>query len=451
MENTVIKVEHVSKQYRLGVTNHGQLVKDLQSWWARARGKEDPNQHVDAAGQQNTAMSGDRFWALKDLSFEVRQGERLGIIGQNGAGKSTILKILSRVTAPTEGIVRLRGRVASLLEVGTGFNPELTGRENIFLNGAILGMSKAEIRRKFDEIVDFSELARFIDTPVKRYSSGMYVRLAFAVAAHLEPDILLVDEVLAVGDVNFQKKCLGKMEDVSKKQGRTVLYVSHNMPSIINLCERAILLVAGRKAIDGNTKDVVQSYLMTNKSKDGAVVWEDPKTAPGNDSVRLHSVRIIQEGRDGPTTDVDIARDVLIQISYWNFEDGLRIYPAIWLRDQSGAFVLSSTHHKSVSLTEDPWADRPHCVGLYESVCRIPGNFLNDTTYSITAIVGKNSSETIVLKDNILSFKVHDTGDMRKEYVGEWIGTVRPKLAWNTEFRGDGFGKTDQDSAIEPA
>jgi lipopolysaccharide transport system ATP-binding protein len=231
MSNIVIKIENLSKQYRLGTINHGTLHRDLQSWWARLRGKEDPNSLIYSQQPLNTSITDDRFWALKDISFDVKEGEVLGIIGLNGAGKSTILKIISRITTPTRGTVKIKGRVASLLEVGTGFHPELTGRENIFLNGAILGMTKSEIRSKFDEIVDFAGIEKFIDTPVKRYSSGMYVRLAFAVAAHLEPEILVVDEVLAVGDSQFQKKCLGKMKDVSK-EGRTVIFVSHNMGAV---------------------------------------------------------------------------------------------------------------------------------------------------------------------------------------------------------------------------
>lgn len=436
MANIVIRAEHLSKLYRLGQINYGRLASDLQSWWANLRGKEDPNEKVPDADGNPRSSAGDRFWALKDVSFEVEHGQRLGIIGQNGAGKSTLLKILSRITAPTEGAVRLQGRVTSLLEVGTGFNPELTGRENVFLNGAILGLKKVEVRRKFDEIIGFAEVERFIDTPVKRYSSGMYVRLAFAVAAHLEPDILIIDEVLAVGDAGFQKKCLDKMNDVSKNHGRTILYVSHNMPSLINLCERSILLSAGKVVKDGATSDVVQTYLTTNRAKNGEVVWDTPEMAPGNDEVRLQAVRIFQEGRNEPTSDVDISRDVIVQLCYWNLKKGLRIYPAIWLRDHMGTFVLSSTHHKSISLTEDLWAGRPREIGLYQSICRVPGNFLNDTTYSITAILGKNSSETIVLKDYLLSFTVHDTGAMRKEFVGQWIGTVRPKLAWSTELIG---------------
>lgn len=256
----VIKIEKLWKEYRLGVIGHGSLANDLQSWWAMVRGKEDPNSKVLMHKGQKNQIEDNRFWALRDINLEVKEGEVIGIIGKNGAGKSTLLKILSRVTAPTRGQIKVKGRIASLLEVGTGFHRELTGRENIFLNGAILGMSKQEIRAKLDEIVDFSGIEAFIDTPVKRYSSGMYVRLAFAVAAHLEPEILVVDEVLAVGDIDFQKKCLTKMEDVSK-EGRTVLIVSHNMALMTSLCFSAILLENGTVKDQGMADKVVKNYI----------------------------------------------------------------------------------------------------------------------------------------------------------------------------------------------
>lgn len=254
----MIQVKDIWKEYRLGKINHGLLFKDIQSWWARLRGRPDPNTTLIASDDGRAA--GDRFWALREISFEVERGEVLGVIGRNGAGKSTLLKILARITTPSRGLITAKGRVASLLEVGTGFHPELSGRENVFLNGAILGMSKAEIRAKFEEIVDFAGVSQFIDTPVKRYSSGMYVRLAFAVAAHLEPEILVVDEVLAVGDFEFQQKCLGKMSEVSK-QGRTILFVSHNMEAIKNLCGRALWLDGGRIREQGMPADVVSSYV----------------------------------------------------------------------------------------------------------------------------------------------------------------------------------------------
>ena len=272
---TAISIQNVSKAYRLGVIGHGTLREDLQSWWAKVRGKEDPNKIIGS----KEAIEGDTLWALRDVSFDVEQGSVWGIIGTNGAGKSTLLKILSRVTAPTSGQIKVRGRVASLLEVGTGFHPELTGRENIFLNGAILGMTKAEVRKKFDEIVACSEIEQFIDTPVKRYSSGMYVRLAFAVAAHLDPEILVVDEVLAVGDAAFQKKCLGKMGAVAK-EGRTVLFVSHNMGAVRNLCQRGIVLRSGREAYQGTANDAVDFYL-SQSIITNATTWERKTTPPG--------------------------------------------------------------------------------------------------------------------------------------------------------------------------
>jgi lipopolysaccharide transport system ATP-binding protein len=255
---TALQIENLAKEYRLGSIGHGALYMDLKSWWCRLRGQEDPNSLLDRGAGGN---GGDRkFWALKGISLEAEQGRVLGIIGRNGAGKSTLLKIISRITAPTRGVVKIHGRVASLLEVGTGFHPELTGRENVFLNGAILGMTKAEVKSKFEEIADFSGVGRFIDTPVKRYSSGMYVRLAFAVGAHLEPEILLVDEVLAVGDAGFQKKCLGKMDEVTK-QGRTVLFVSHNIDAVSTLCHRVIWIDGGEIFLDGPPQEVVPAYL----------------------------------------------------------------------------------------------------------------------------------------------------------------------------------------------
>ncbi len=377
------------------------------------------------------------IWALKDVSFQIKKGEVVGVIGRNGAGKSTLLKILSRITVPTEGYVEVQGRIASLLEVGTGFHPELTGRDNIFLSGIILGMKKEEIKHKFDAIVAFAEIEKFIDTPVKHYSSGMYVRLAFAVAAHLEPEILLIDEVLAVGDVAFQKKCLGKMGDVAK-EGRTVLFVSHNIPSIINLCQRALLLTAGRLEKEGPSRDVVQYYLDTVRSASGQVVWLQPDKAPGNDIVRLQAVRILQEGIDGPAADVDISKEILIEISYWNLREGTFLYPCIRLRDSVGTFILTSSNHKSISLTEDCWSGRAYSKGLFKSICRIPGNFLNEGLYSIGVALGKDVLNTQILLEYLLSFDVHDTGQMRKEYLGSWAGPViRPRLAWETVFLGN--------------
>lgn len=436
MSNPIIKVNSLSKRYRIGAKEQGyktfrEAIVDGIGAPVRNLAKLRKLTKFKSGQSQNEE---DVIWALKDICFEVNEGEVLGIIGRNGAGKTTLLKILSRITEPTSGAIEINGRVSSLLEVGTGFHPELTGRENIFLNGAILGMRKREIEQKFDEIVNFSEIEKFIDTPVKRYSSGMYVRLAFAVAAHLEPEILLVDEVLAVGDVAFQKKCLGKMGDVAKG-GRTVLFVSHNMSSIINLCQRAILLNAGKVMKDGPSAEVVQHYLATACSAGGEVVWPDPAQAPGNDIVRLHAVRIFQDGIEGPTADVDISKEVLIQIEYWSLQEGASLYLAIWLNDQMGIPVLASGNAKSVSLTDDPWYGRPYPCGLFRSVCHIPGNFLNDKFYRVTPILGKVPETTLICEEDVLSFRVYDTGEMRKHgaYRG-WRGTVRPRLAWHTEY-----------------
>lgn len=285
MENmNVIQIENLWKEYRLGVIGHGTLTKDLQSWVAKIRGKEDPNAKIGQVinGQQKQ-VEGNHFWALQNINLQVKEGELLGIIGKNGAGKSTLLKIMSRVTAPSKGTIKIKGRIASLLEVGTGFHPELTGRENVFLNGAILGMSKNEVKRKFEEIVDFSGIESFIDTPVKRYSSGMYVRLAFAVAAHLEPEILIIDEVLAVGDADFQKKCLGKMSEVANT-GRTVLFVSHNLGAVSNLCKKTVLIENGKIIESSSTQEVVSKYLLCHKVLDHQKI-ETTKERSGNQKV----------------------------------------------------------------------------------------------------------------------------------------------------------------------
>jgi lipopolysaccharide transport system ATP-binding protein len=428
-----IRVQGLSKRYRLG-EHHGygslreSLASGLRSLLGSRPAREKPT-----------------IWALRDVSFEVEAGEVVGIIGRNGAGKSTLLKLLSRITEPTAGRAEVRGRIGSLLEVGTGFHPELTGRENVFLNGAILGMRRVEILSKLDEIIAFAEVEDFVDTPVKRYSSGMYLRLAFSVAAHLEPDILLVDEVLAVGDVEFQKRCLGKMGEIGES-GRTVLVVSHNMASIANLCERAMLLEAGRIARLGAATEVVHHYVADARSHAGERLWPDTADAPGNDTVRLQSVRVLQDGIDGATADVDIAREIRIEIGYRCLEEGAPLYTALWLRDKIGTPVLASGNATPVSLTEDPWYGKPHPRGRYRSVCRIPGSFLNDSLYSITAILGRAPNRTLVLEDAALSFMVHDSGEMRREYYGEWLGVVRPKLAWGTEP----VGETPEDGIHEP-
>ena len=292
MSDTIISVENISKQYRLGMVGSGTLREDLVGWWYKVRGKEDPYLKIGETNTRDTKGNSDYVWALKDVNFEVKQGEVLGIIGKNGAGKSTLLKLLSRVTAPSIGTIKAKGRIASLLEVGTGFHPELTGKENIYLNGSIMGMKRAEITSKMDEIIDFAGVERYIDTPVKRYSSGMYVRLAFAVAAHLEPEILIVDEVLSVGDAEFQKKAIGKMEDVSSGQGRTVLFVSHNMKAVSSMCSRTLLMQDGTIAFNGNTDEAIDRYLGVNAGGDNILYHEGNGANTNNTSIQLNYAQI---------------------------------------------------------------------------------------------------------------------------------------------------------------
>lgn len=298
MEEIAIKIEHVSKEYRLGAIGGGTLQGDLQSWWARIRGKEDPNSKI---GSDTTLRIGERFMALDDISFEVKKGEAVGIIGHNGAGKSTLLKLLSRVTAPTSGTISYNGRIASMLEVGTGFHPELTGRENVYMNGAILGMTRAEIDKKFDQIVEFAEMEKFIDTPVKRYSSGMYVKLAFSVAAHLDSEIMVMDEVLAVGDMKFQQKCLGRMGDAANSEGRTVLYVSHNMNTIRQLCKRCIVMDHGRIIFDGDTETAISLYMQNNtEMRMEYDCTYDRKNTDTDNSVLIERIRFLDK-ENAPT------------------------------------------------------------------------------------------------------------------------------------------------------
>jgi lipopolysaccharide transport system ATP-binding protein len=322
MSNTVIKVENLGKLYKLGEVGTGTISHDLNRWWARIRGKEDPFAKIGETNDRTQKGNSDYVWSLKDINLDIKQGDAVGIIGRNGAGKSTLLKLLSKVTSPTTGNIKVKGRIASLLEVGTGFHPELTGRENIFLNGAILGMRKEEIRRKFDEIVDFSGVERYIDTPVKRYSSGMYVRLAFAVAAHLESEILIVDEVLAVGDVEFQKKCLGKMGEVSKGEGRTVLFVSHNMAAMSNLCSRGILLKNGSLSINTIIEKAIEGYLSGYKENYGSSILEREDRS-GNQKIKFKNVILRNEAfknvdliQNGKTSYFELQFDQIHQESY---------------------------------------------------------------------------------------------------------------------------------------
>ena len=338
MSKTVIKVEGISKQYRLGTVSTGTIHHDLNRWWCKLRGKEDPYLTVIETNDRTKKGSSDYIWALKDVNFEVKQGEVLGIIGRNGAGKSTLLKILSRTTAPTSGKIKVRGRVASLLEVGTGFHPELTGRENVYLNGAILGMTRAEINKKFDEIVDFAGVERYIDTPVKRYSSGMYVRLAFAVAAHLEPDILIVDEVLAVGDAEFQKKALGKMKDVSFTYGRTVLLVSHNMLAKKNLSSKVLYFQNGKINEFGDPEKILNNYNSNIQGNSNSKFWHHDDL-PGNDIASLLSIEIINPVRKYVNY---IEDEIQIQCNILIKKDNSSVNISLAFFDTNDFYIVSS-------------------------------------------------------------------------------------------------------------
>ena len=389
------------------------MKEDFSRWFAKARGKGDPLTKLGS--EANAGRIGEEFWALRDVSFDVRSGEVLGIIGRNGAGKSTLLKILSQVTAPTSGEIKIKGRIASLLEVGTGFHPELSGRDNIFLNGAILGMSKMEIRKKFDEIVAFSGIEQFIDTPVKRYSSGMYVRLAFAVAAHLEPEILIIDEVLAVGDTQFQKKCVGKMGEVSR-EGRTVLFVSHNLTVVASLCDRAIFLDGGRKVMEGAPEQVISSYVNTGSEFLGEITWDVSDRYANGHRLRLLAARILYQDRI--TADVQIDGPITVQYDFEVLQDGLSVTSSIHLLDK---------HNTCVFVSGPPSQTLP--AGRYQHSCIFPPNLLNDGLYSISIFLLIDTTVFEVTVPNAISFMVHETKE-RGEYLGQVIGCVRPKLEW---------------------
>jgi lipopolysaccharide transport system ATP-binding protein len=406
MSEPIIEVTHLSKSYRLGAIGATTLRESFSLWRERRRGG-------------TPAADSKEFWALRDVSFTVQPGEIVGIVGRNGAGKSTLLKVLSRITEPAGGRAVLRGRVASLLEVGTGFHPDLTGRENMFLNGAILGMTRAEIARKFDEIVAFAEVEQFIDTPVKRYSSGMYVRLAFAVAAHLEPEILIIDEVLAVGDAAFQKKCLGKIGEVSHQGGRTVLFVSHNMGVVANLCNRAILLKDGKVLRDGPAAAVVGAYIEAGATVTGEATWAAGDPEASNDRMRLLRARILSEGK--LTGDVAIDAAVTLEFDFRILDKPGHVACSIHLFDKQGVWVLCTA---PISADLGP--------GDYRHTVTIPANFLNDGLYSFSIILLRNVSQIEVHKRDALTFFVHETGEGRGEWGGTFHGCVRPKLPCTT-------------------
>jgi lipopolysaccharide transport system ATP-binding protein len=431
--NTVIKVEELSKQYRLGLVGRKTFIEDIHRFWSNITGKQDPFLNRGDLNERDKIGGDDYVWSLKDISFDVEEGDVLGIIGRNGAGKSTLLKILSRVTAPTKGEVKLRGRISSLLEVGTGFHPELTGRENVFLNGAILGMRKSEIKSKMDEIVAFAGVEKYIDTPVKRFSSGMYVRLAFAVAAHLENEILIVDEVLAVGDAEFQDRCLGKMKDVSN-QGRTVVFVSHNISSVKDLCKTGLLLDNGRLSYYGNVDDALSKYL--NRGSDTSSLTE----------LRAQQIYPLQEGVFSKTAPTFNVERVYMQsnnelrnqfFSNERIEVGveLKINEVIYdlcvackVLDEKYNEIFISTNvddEQIVNLTKNKYE-----VGSYHLKCNIPSNLFGSNKYFISLEIINKKNEHVYL-NNILSFDIIFSFYNNESYFSFEKSLLRPKFVWN--------------------
>jgi len=441
---TAIKVDNISKRYRIGVkekrhdTVGGEILHMLISPFHNFRKYRSLYRFkggvegIDFDAEEQA--SPDIIWALKDVSFQVPPGEVLGLIGRNGAGKSTLLKILARITDPTTGYAEIQGRISSLLEVGTGFHPELTGRDNVFLNGTILGMKKREIEEKFDEIVHFSGVERFIDTPVKRYSSGMKVRLAFSVAAHLEPELLIIDEVLAVGDADFQAKCLNKMERIGQ-EGRTVLFVSHNMAAVTRLCSKALLLEGGRVVNSGSAHEVVGAYLNSNLGVTSARRWADPEKAPGNAVVRLRGVRACDEKRVVREA-FDIRKPIRLEMSFDVYASGRLLLPHFTVKNSEGVCAF-------ITVDQDPeWRRRPRPAGTYVSTVMIPGNLLSEgMVYISVYCIALNPDGMMFGERNAIAFNVYDNleGDSaRGDYAKDIGGVVRPLLKWTTEYRPGG-------------
>ncbi|MEH2319922.1 ABC transporter ATP-binding protein [Nostoc sp.] len=413
MSDTVIRVENLGKKYIIGHQQQESYtaLRDVIANKVKSFGNLIQNPKSKIQNHQ------EEFWALKDVSFEIKQGERVGIIGRNGAGKSTLLKILSRITEPTKGSIKIKGRVASLLEVGTGFHPELTGRENIYLNGAILGMGKVDIKRKFDDIVAFAEVEKFLDTPVKRYSSGMYVRLAFAVAAHLEPEILIVDEVLAVGDSQFQKKCLGKMEDVGK-EGRTVLFVSHNMATVTTLCQRAIWLINGKIHQEGNADWITSKYLIHGSELSGDITLDTGKQDP-----RFCFKRISLLNLEGQITSVfDIRQPIRVRLEYCSIQFVKDLELTIRVYNSSGIPIFSVNRSSSLSSEVRE--------GTYIAEIQFPGKLLVSDTYSIDIGAHITNVEVLSHYSSLMSFKIEETGSNMAVYSGAAFGVVLVDLYW---------------------
>ncbi|MDQ0784207.1 ABC transporter ATP-binding protein [Chryseobacterium sp. W4I1] len=409
-----LKAENISKQYRLGQVGTGTLSHDLNRFWHKIRGNEDPYLKIGETNDRTTKGTSDYVWSLRDINFEVKQGDAVGIVGRNGAGKSTLLKLLSKVTKPTTGTIRTNGRIASLLEVGTGFHPEMTGRENVFLNGAILGMTRKEITRKFDEIVDFSGVERYIDTPVKRYSSGMYVRLAFAVAAHLESEILIVDEVLAVGDADFQKKCLGKMGDVTKGEGRTILFVSHNMTAIKELCNTGILLNQGQLAYSGNILDTIVEYQKSSEAQSKYLHEGPVETALGNENIKV--LEFSAEPAQGEL--IDIESGILVKLRFLSLKAGINLDVTFELRTYEEVPVF----HTGALVTTSNDSE----VKEYSIEFILPKNLLNAGNYYFKLIFGEDQRIPLFIAPSTIGFEVENI--KLEKNIALLPGIIRPQF-----------------------
>ncbi|MFZ2282372.1 MAG: ABC transporter ATP-binding protein [Lutibacter sp.] len=420
MSNIILKVENLSKQYRLGLVGTGTMGDDLKRWWYNVRGKEDPFLKIGDVNNRATKATSNYVWALKDINFEVQQGEVLGIIGKNGAGKSTLLKILSKITSPTTGSVKFNGRIASLLEVGTGFHGEMTGRENIFLNGAILGMTKKEITAKLEEIIEFSGCERYIDTPVKRYSSGMTVRLAFAVAAFLEPDILIIDEVLAVGDAEFQKKAIGKMQEISSGGGRTVLFVSHNMAAVKSLCTRGIVLENGGIVFDGSVDAAVEYYLVGDSESKNIKIFSSEYD---KEDFTLHEISINPVGK---SSDFILDENTTIEINtkFTLKETDKNLHITYVLNNENGEVLFTFSHSgNNLKLKQ----------GVNKLKCTLPKGFLNIGTYYLAFYIIENSKTTLFVEKDIMMFNVQHAERAIGSWLGREPGFIKPVFNWIIE------------------
>lgn len=433
---TAVVVEGLGKRYQLGATAGGR---------SSYRSLRDDVAGVFRRRAQRPSEARE-IWALRNVSFEIGPGERVGVIGRNGAGKSTLLKLLSRITSPTEGRAEIRGRVGSLLEVGTGFHPELSGRDNISLAAAILGMHRAEVDSKLDQIVEFAGVERFLDTPVKRYSSGMYLRLAFAVAAHLEPEILMVDEVLAVGDADFQKKCLGRMQEIGET-GRTVVFVSHSMPSVLRLCDRVILFDQGGVLADGSPRDVIRKYLESGLGSSAEREWSDPALAPGDAAAQLRRVSVTQGGE--VTEEIDIALPIELEVEYWQSVGSLRPFVNLHVTNEDGVllFVTADSANRQ-------WSQSERAIGLVRERCVIPAHFLAEGRHFVLAAISSlNPTVVHAMEADAVSFQVIDktSGEgARGDWSGDLPGAVRPLLKWSIEDPSGAVWEPDGLDSLRP-